>query len=51
MPLFIKEEDIDTLVDIKDAITALEGAFRHWRCDGTESLPPQRLPLPSRFQR
>jgi ornithine cyclodeaminase/alanine dehydrogenase-like protein (mu-crystallin family) len=47
MPLFIKEEDVDALVGIEDAIGALENAFHHWRSDGTESLPRQRLPLPS----
>jgi ornithine cyclodeaminase/alanine dehydrogenase len=48
MPLFIREEDVDSLVDVTDAIDALEEAFRHWRRDGTESLPRQRLPLPPR---
>jgi alanine dehydrogenase len=48
MPLYIKEEDVDSLVDVKDAIAALEEGFRHWRRDGTENLPRQRLPLPTR---
>lgn len=47
MPLFITEKDVETLVDMNDAITALQGAFRHWRCDGTQSGRRQRLPLPS----
>ena len=46
MPLYIKDSDVDDLVDIKDAIAALEDGFRHWRRDGTENLPRQRLPLP-----
>ena len=46
MPLYIKEGDVDSLVDVKDAIAALEDGFRHWRRDGTENLPRQRLPLP-----
>jgi len=46
MPLYIKDSDVDSLVDIKDAIAALEDGFRHWRRDGTENLPRQRLPLP-----
>ena len=48
MPLYIKEEDVDELVDVKDAIAALEESFRYWRCDGTDNLPRQRLPLPER---
>lgn len=48
MPLYIKEEDVDSLVDVGDAIAALEDAFRHWRHAGTENLPRQRLPLPGR---
>jgi ornithine cyclodeaminase/alanine dehydrogenase-like protein (mu-crystallin family) len=48
MPLYIKEDDVDDLVDVSDAIAALEEGFRHWRRDGTENLPRQRLPLPVR---
>ena len=48
MPLYVKDGDVDSLVDINDAITALEEGFRHWRRDGTENLPRQRLPLPVR---
>ena len=48
MPLYIKEDDVDSLVDVTDAIAALEEGFRHWRRDGTENLPRQRLPLPVR---
>ena len=44
MPLYIKEDDVDSLVDVTDAIDALEEGFRHWRRDGTENLPRQRLP-------
>jgi len=47
MPLYIKEDDVDSLVDVKDAIAALEEGFRHWRRDGTENRPRQRLPLPA----
>mgnify|MGYP001226426544 CR=1 FL=1 len=47
MPLYIKEEDVASLVGVEDAIAALEDGFSHWRCDGTENLPRQRLPLPA----
>ena len=43
MPLYIKEDDVDSLVDVSDAIAALEEGFRHWRRDGTENLPRQRF--------
>lgn len=45
MPLYIKEDDVDRLVDVTDAIAALEEGFRLWRREGTANLPRQRLPL------
>lgn len=48
MPLYITEQDVESLVDVKDAVAALEEGFLHWRRDGTENMPRQRVPLPVR---
>lgn len=47
MPLYINEDDVESLVNVADAVVALEDGFRTWRQDGTENLPRQRLPLPA----
>ena len=48
MPLYLTDKDVESLVNIEDAIAALTDAFLHWHRDGTENLPRQRLPLPTR---
>jgi ornithine cyclodeaminase/alanine dehydrogenase len=44
-PLFISEADVARLVDINDAIAALEGAFALWRAPTTINLPRQRMAI------
>ncbi|MBT4907322.1 MAG: ornithine cyclodeaminase family protein, partial [Rhodospirillaceae bacterium] len=48
MSLYLSEQDVGRLVDVADAVTALEEVFGQWGRDGTENLPRQRLPLPVR---
>ena len=48
MSLYLTDADVDRLATMDDAVAAVEDGFRHWRRDGTENLPRQRLPLPVR---
>ncbi|HEY0440061.1 MAG TPA: ornithine cyclodeaminase family protein [Xanthobacteraceae bacterium] len=48
-PLYLTEDDVARLVDVRDAIAALEEAFAAWRDPGTVNLPRQRAPLPGGF--
>lgn len=48
MALYLTEQDVTQLVDVADAVTALEKVFGQWGKDGTENLPRQRLNLPVR---
>lgn len=48
-PLYLTESDVARLVDVRDAIAALEEAFAAWRDPGTVNLPRQRAPLPGGF--
>lgn len=48
MALYLTEADVGALVDVKDAIAALDAAFARWGQEGTVNLPRQRLPLPRR---
>lgn len=45
-PLYITENDVAHIVDIRDAINALEEAFTAWRDPATANIPRQRAPLP-----
>ncbi|CAN0349083.1 unnamed protein product [Discosporangium mesarthrocarpum] len=46
MPLYITEDEVRRLVDMDDALTAVEAGFRHWGQGDTANLPRRRLPLP-----
>lgn len=48
-PLYLTEADVARLADIRDAVDALEEAFRAWRDPGTVNMPRQRAPLPGGF--
>ena len=48
MALYLTEDDVGALVDVNDAIAALDAAFARWGQEGTVNLPRQRLPLPRR---
>jgi ornithine cyclodeaminase/alanine dehydrogenase-like protein (mu-crystallin family) len=48
MPLFLSEKDVQHLVDMSDAVGALDAVFGQWGREGTENLPRQRLNLPVR---
>lgn len=48
MAIFLTEADVENLVDVNDAIGALEAAFAEWGQGRTANLPRQRLALPER---
>lgn len=48
MALYLSEKDVERLVNVADAVAALEEVFGQWGKDGTENLPRQRLTLPVR---
>jgi ornithine cyclodeaminase/alanine dehydrogenase len=48
-PLYLTEEDVARLADIRDAVASLEDAFAAWRDPGTVNMPRQRAPLPGGF--
>jgi len=48
MAIFLSESDVEALVDVNDAIGALEDGFAQWGQGRTANLPRQRLPLPER---
>ncbi len=45
--LYITVEEVRALVTMKDAVDALDEAFRHWHDAGTDNLPRRRLALPA----
>ncbi len=47
MTLYITVEEVRSLVTMKDAVDALDEAFRHWHDAGTDNLPRRRLGLPA----
>lgn len=48
-PLYLTESDVAALVNVGDAIAALEGAFAAWRDPETSNLPRQRAKLGAGF--
>lgn len=46
MPLYITEAEVRRLVDMNDALAAVEAGFRRWGRDGTANLSRRRMPLP-----
>jgi alanine dehydrogenase len=48
-PLFLTEKDAASLVNVGDAIDALERTFSNWGDAGTANLPRQRAPVGERF--
>ncbi len=48
MAIYLTEAEVESLVDVNDAIGALEGAFAETGAAGAANLPRQRLPLPER---
>ena len=48
MAIYLTEADVENLVDVTDAIGALEGAFAQWGQGRTTNLPRQRLPMTER---
>lgn len=45
MTLYVSEEDVSQLVDVEDAISAVEETFTNWGGPGTANMPRQRLPM------
>ena len=48
MAIYLTEADVEGLVDVADAIEALEAGFATWGEGGAANLPRQRLALPER---
>ena len=48
MAIYLTEADVESLVDVNDAIGVLEAAFAEWGQGRTANLPRQRLALPER---
>lgn len=48
MAIYLTEADVESLVDVNDAIQALDAAFAEWGEGRTANLPRQRLALPER---
>ena len=46
MPLYIAENEVRALVDMADALAAVEAGFRRWGHGDTANLPRRRLALP-----
>jgi ornithine cyclodeaminase/alanine dehydrogenase-like protein (mu-crystallin family) len=46
MVLYLTQDDVKSLVDINDAITALEREFTRWSESSTDNMPRRRLDLP-----
>lgn len=46
MPLYITEDEVRRLVDMDDALAAVEAGFRRWGQGDTANLPRRRMPLP-----